>query len=63
MSYPYASELEEDLRRFLAQDGEDFAQPDLRRYLRAAFAQDVQREEQRQQEYARIAPPKDFDTP
>jgi eukaryotic-like serine/threonine-protein kinase len=61
--YSYASELGEDLRRFLAQDGEDFTRQDLRRYLRAAFAQDVQREEQRQQEYARIAPPKDFDAP
>jgi len=59
--YPYASELGEDLRRFLALEGEDFAQHDLRRYLRATFAQDVQREEQRQQEYARIAPPKDVD--
>jgi len=61
--YSYASELGEDLRRFLAQDGEDFGRPELRQYLHATFAQDVQSEEQRQQEYARIAPPKDFDVP
>jgi len=59
--YAYASELGEDLRRFLAQEGEDFGQRELRKYLHATFAQDLQREEQRKQEYARIAPPKDFD--
>jgi serine/threonine protein kinase len=59
--YPYASEMGDDLRRFLAQGGEDSAPQDLRRYMRATFAEDVQLEEQRQQEYARIVPPREFD--
>jgi serine/threonine protein kinase len=59
--YPYASELGEDLRRFLRMYGEDFTQQDLRQYMRSTFSQDVEREEQRQQDYARITPPKDFD--
>lgn len=59
--YAYASELGDELRRFLAQYGERFTQEDLRKYVRTTFAQDVQREEQRQREYAQLTPPKDFD--
>jgi serine/threonine protein kinase len=59
--YPYASELGDDLRGFLAQTGGDSAPQELRRYMRATFAEDVQLEEQRQQEYARIVPPREFD--
>jgi serine/threonine protein kinase len=59
--YPSAGELGDDLRRFLAQSGGNFTQQDLRRYLRATFAEDVRLEARRQEEYARIVPPKDFD--
>lgn len=59
--YPYASELCDDLQRFLAQHAGDGPQLDLRRYLRVTFAEDLRIEEERQKEYARIVPPKDFD--
>jgi hypothetical protein len=59
--YPYASELGDDLRRFLAQHIGGGPQLDLRRYLRVTFAEDLRIEEQRQKEYAEILPPKDFD--
>lgn len=59
--YAYASELGDDLQRFLAQYGERFTQEELRKYLRTTFAPDVQSEEQRQREYAQMTPPKDFD--
>jgi eukaryotic-like serine/threonine-protein kinase len=58
--YPYASELADDLRRFLAQE-ENSTRLNLRRYMRATFAEDLRLEEERQEEYARIVPPKDFD--
>ncbi|HYH95789.1 serine/threonine-protein kinase [Hyalangium sp.] len=61
--YPYASELGDDLRSFLTLVGAGFTQQDLRQYMRATFAQDVQLEEQRQREYSQIVPPKGFDVP
>jgi serine/threonine protein kinase len=60
--YPHAGELGEDLERFLIHRDVDFDQQTLGRYMRSVFAVDVQHEAQRQQEYARIEPPKDFDT-
>ncbi|WP_263452076.1 serine/threonine protein kinase [Hyalangium gracile] len=59
--YAYASELEEELQRFLIHRDADFDQEDLARYMRSTFAEDLQREAQRQREYARIQPPNDFD--
>jgi eukaryotic-like serine/threonine-protein kinase len=59
--YAYASELEDALQEFLIHRDADFDQKELRKYMRSTFAEDVQREAQRRQEYARIQPPKDFD--
>jgi eukaryotic-like serine/threonine-protein kinase len=59
--YPYASELGDDLRRILTQSGGELRRQELRRYMRTSFPEELQLEEQRQEAYARLVPPKDFD--
>jgi serine/threonine protein kinase len=59
--YPYASELAEDLQRFLSRGEGSVSAQELRQYMRSTFVQDVQAEEQRQRDEAKLAPPKDFD--
>ncbi|WP_224362979.1 serine/threonine protein kinase [Hyalangium versicolor] len=59
--YAYASELEDQLQDFLIHRDANFDREDLRQYMRTTFSEDIQRETQRQREYARIEPPKDFD--
>jgi serine/threonine protein kinase len=59
--YSYAGELGDALQDFLIHRDLDFDQQALARYMRTTFAGDLQREEQRRQEYARLVPPKDFD--
>ncbi|MGZ3459646.1 MAG: serine/threonine protein kinase, partial [Archangium sp.] len=55
--YQYASELGDDLRRFLLTSGSTFGREDLMQYMKVTFAEDVESERQRQQEYADIKPP------
>ncbi len=55
--YQYASELGDDLRRFLLTSDTVFGREELMRYMKATFAGDVASEEQRQREYAGIQAP------
>jgi serine/threonine protein kinase len=55
--YQYASELGDDLQRFLITSDAIFGRKDLMQYMKSTFAEDVEREKQRLQEYASIKPP------
>ncbi|WP_224244168.1 serine/threonine protein kinase [Hyalangium gracile] len=55
--YQYASELGDDLQRFLITSDTIFGRKDLMQYMKATFAEDVEREKQRLAEYANIKPP------
>ncbi|MBL8921067.1 MAG: protein kinase [Myxococcaceae bacterium] len=55
--YGYASELAEDLRKFLYTSGYSFGRKDLAAFMKATFAEDVDKEKTRLQEYAEIKPP------
>jgi serine/threonine protein kinase len=55
--YQYANELGDDLQRFLLTLETIFGRKDLMQYMKSTFAEDVEREEMRLQEYADIKPP------
>jgi serine/threonine protein kinase len=55
--YQYANELGDDLQRFLLASDTLFGREDLRRYMKATFAEDVESEQQRLREYADIKAP------
>jgi serine/threonine protein kinase len=55
--YQYANELGDDLQRFLLTSDSIFGRKDLMQYMKSTFAEDVEREKQRLQEYADIKPP------
>jgi hypothetical protein len=55
--YSYGSELGEDLRKFLYTSGYSFGRKDLAAFMKATFAEDVDKEKTRLQEYADIKPP------
>ncbi|HYO57218.1 serine/threonine-protein kinase, partial [Archangium sp.] len=55
--YQYANELGDDLQRFLLTSESLFGRKDLMQYMKSTFAEDVEREKQRLQEYADIKPP------
>src|SRR5207302_1192963 len=55
--YQYANELGDDLQRFLITSDAIFSRKDLMQYMKSTFAEEVEREKQRIQEYAEIKPP------
>ncbi|HEX8438703.1 serine/threonine-protein kinase, partial [Archangium sp.] len=55
--YQYANELGDDLQRFLLTSESIFSRKDLMQYMKSTFAEDVEREKLRLQEYADIRPP------
>ncbi len=55
--YSYGSELGEDLRKFLYTSGYSFGRKDLAAFMKATFAEDVDKERSRLQEYNDIKPP------
>jgi eukaryotic-like serine/threonine-protein kinase len=55
--YQYASEVADDLQRFLITSDTVFGRKDLAQYMRATFAEDVEKEKARLSEYADIKPP------
>jgi serine/threonine protein kinase len=55
--YQYASELGDDLQRFLITSETIFGRKDLMQYMKSTFAEDVEREKQRLADYATIRPP------
>jgi serine/threonine protein kinase len=55
--YSYASELGEDLRKFLYTSGYSFGRKDLAAFMKATFAEDVEKEKQRLQEYNDVKAP------
>ncbi|QSQ23939.1 serine/threonine protein kinase [Pyxidicoccus parkwayensis] len=55
--YQYASELGDDLQRFLITSDTIFGRKDLAQYMKSTFAEEVEREKQRILEYADIKPP------
>jgi serine/threonine protein kinase len=59
----YASELAEELHRFFSLSDSSIGPQELRQYMSTAFAEEIEREAQRQQEEAALEPPKDFDEP
>jgi eukaryotic-like serine/threonine-protein kinase len=54
--YSYASEVAEDLRKFLYTSGYSFGRKDLAAFMKATFAEDVEKEKQRLQEYNDVKP-------
>jgi len=57
--YQYASELAEELQRLYSLSDSSIGPPELRQYMSTAFSEDIQLEAQRQQEEAKLEPPKD----
>jgi serine/threonine protein kinase len=55
--HSHASDLAEDLRRFLYTSGFSFTRKDLAAYMKATFAEDVEKERQRLLEYGEIKAP------
>jgi serine/threonine protein kinase len=55
--YQYASELGDDLQRFLITSETIFSRKDLMQYMKSTFAEEVEREKQRLVDYADIKPP------
>jgi eukaryotic-like serine/threonine-protein kinase len=55
--YQYASEVADDLQRFLITSESVFGRKDLASYMRATFAEDVEKEKIRLAEYADVKPP------
>ncbi|MBI3181006.1 MAG: protein kinase [Myxococcales bacterium] len=55
--YQYANEVADDLQRFLITSDSIFSRKDLMQYMKSTFAEDVEREKLRIQEYADIKPP------
>jgi serine/threonine protein kinase len=54
--YQYANELGDDLQRFLITSDSIFSRKDLMQYMKSTFAEDVEREKVRIQDYADIRP-------
>jgi hypothetical protein len=52
--FPYASDLGDELQRFLLTQEAIFSRKDLMQYMRSTFAEDVEREKLRLQEYAQV---------
>jgi serine/threonine protein kinase len=55
--YTYASELGDDLQRFLITSDNVFGRKDLAAFMKATFAEDVEKEKQRLQEYTEVKAP------
>ncbi len=55
--YQHANELGDDLQRFLITSDSIFSRKDLMQYMKSTFAEEVEREKLRLQEYATIEPP------
>ncbi|MDC0709690.1 protein kinase [Stigmatella sp. ncwal1] len=55
--YQYASELGDDLQRFLITSETIFGRKDLMQYMKSTFAEEVEREKQRLTDYSTIKPP------
>jgi eukaryotic-like serine/threonine-protein kinase len=55
--YQYASELGDDLQRFLITSDAIFSRKDLSQYMKATFAEEYEREKQRMMEYGEIRAP------
>ena len=55
--YQYASELGDDLQRFLVTSENVFGRKDLAAFMKATFAEEVEKEKMRLQEYVDIRPP------
>ena len=55
--YQYANELGDDLQRFLITSDTIFSRKDLMQYMKSTFAEDVEREKLRLQEYSDIKAP------
>jgi len=55
--YQYASELGDDLQRFLITSEAIFSRKDLAQYMKATFAEEYEREKQRMMEYGDIRAP------
>ncbi len=55
--YQYASELGDDLQRFLITSDAIFSRKDLAQYMKATFAEEYEREKQRMMEYGDIRAP------
>ncbi len=55
--YQYANELADDLQRFLITSDSIFSRKDLMQYMKSTFAEEVEREKLRLQEYAEVKPP------
>jgi eukaryotic-like serine/threonine-protein kinase len=53
--YQYASDLGEDLRKFLYAQAGGFGRKDLAAFIRATFAEDLEKEKQRLAEYSRMS--------
>ncbi len=52
--YRYASEMAEDLQRFLFTSNQPFARTDLQRYMAQHFAEEMQAEQERLERYAQL---------
>jgi eukaryotic-like serine/threonine-protein kinase len=58
--YQYASELGDDLQRFLITSDSIFSRKDLMQYMKSTFAEEVDREKARLTEYAEVKAPEGF---
>ena len=58
--YQYASELGDDLQRFLITSDNIFSRKDLMQYMKSTFAEEVDREKARMAEYAEVKAPDGF---
>ncbi len=58
--YQYASELADDLQRFLITSDSLFSRKDLMQYMKSTFAEEVEREKLRLQDYADIRAAEDM---
>ncbi len=54
--YQYANEVADDLQRFLITSDSIFSRKDLMQYMKSTFAEEVEREKLRIQEYADVKP-------
>ncbi len=55
--YQYASEVADDLQRFLISSDAVFTRKELSQYMKTTFAEEVEREQQRLEEYGEVKPP------
>ncbi len=61
--YASAMDLSEELARFLLAAGMPFGRRELTQYMKSAFAEEVEREKQRAQEYSQVKPPPGWSPP